>query len=57
MPPRWSASCKPPSAFRDRDGWLKPHQRMSILRKLAALMEGKGDHFAMQIARGRQAFA
>ncbi|WP_183316876.1 aldehyde dehydrogenase family protein [Chelatococcus caeni] len=37
--------------FRDRDGWLKPHQRITILRKLAALMEGKRDHLAMQIAR------
>ncbi len=23
-------------AFRDRDGWMKPHQRVAILRKLAA---------------------
>lgn len=38
-------------AFRDRDGWLKPHQRIAILRKLAALMEGRRDHLAMQIAR------
>lgn len=38
-------------AFQDRDGWLKPHQRIAILRKLAALMEGKRDHLAMQIAR------
>lgn len=38
-------------AFKDRDGWLKPHQRVAILRKLAALMEVKRDHFAMQIAR------
>ncbi|MFC6486830.1 aldehyde dehydrogenase family protein [Nitratireductor sp. GCM10026969] len=37
--------------FRDRDGWLKPHQRIAILRRLAALMEGKRDHLAMQIAR------
>lgn len=37
--------------FRNRDGWLKPHQRVAILRKLAALMEGRRDHFAMQIAR------
>ncbi|UUP17060.1 aldehyde dehydrogenase family protein [Nitratireductor thuwali] len=37
--------------FRDRDGWLKPHERVAILRKLAALMEGRRDHFAMQIAR------
>lgn len=37
--------------FKDRDGWLKPHQRIAILRRLAALMEGKRDHLAMQIAR------
>lgn len=37
--------------FRDRDGWLKPHQRIAILRKLAALMEGRRDHLALQIAR------
>jgi acyl-CoA reductase-like NAD-dependent aldehyde dehydrogenase len=38
-------------AFRDRDQWLKPHQRIAILRKLAGLIEGKRDHFARQIAR------
>ena len=38
-------------AFKDRDGWLKPHQRISVLRKLAALMDSRRDHFAMQIAR------
>jgi acyl-CoA reductase-like NAD-dependent aldehyde dehydrogenase len=38
-------------AFKDRDGWLKPHQRIAILRKLAVLMESKRDHLAMQIAR------
>ncbi len=37
--------------FKDRDGWLKPHQRIAILRKLAALMESKRDHLALQIAR------
>lgn len=37
--------------FRDRDGWLKPHQRMAILRRLAGLLEGKRDHLALQIAR------
>ncbi|MGX1098161.1 aldehyde dehydrogenase family protein [Amorphus sp. MBR-141] len=37
--------------FRDRDDWLNPHQRIAILRKLAALMEGRRDHLAMQIAR------
>ncbi|PZU93309.1 MAG: aldehyde dehydrogenase [Chelatococcus sp.] len=38
-------------AFRNRDGWLKPHERMAILRKLATLLEARRDHFAMQIAR------
>jgi acyl-CoA reductase-like NAD-dependent aldehyde dehydrogenase len=37
--------------FRDRDGWLKPHQRMAILRRLAGLLDAKRDHLAMQIAR------
>lgn len=38
-------------AFRDRDGWFKPHERVAILRRLAALMEARRDHLAMQIAR------
>ena len=38
------------SAFAHRDSWLKPYQRIDILRKLAQLMEGKRDHFARQIA-------
>ncbi len=38
-------------AFRDRDGWLKPHERVTILRRLAALMDARRDHLAMQIAR------
>ncbi|HEY4135126.1 MAG TPA: aldehyde dehydrogenase family protein [Alphaproteobacteria bacterium] len=38
-------------AFADRDGWLKPHQRMEILRRMATLMESRRDHLAMQIAR------
>jgi acyl-CoA reductase-like NAD-dependent aldehyde dehydrogenase len=37
--------------FHNRDGWLKPHERIAILRRLAGLMEKKRDHFAMQIAR------
>jgi acyl-CoA reductase-like NAD-dependent aldehyde dehydrogenase len=37
--------------FRDRDGWLKPHERIAILRRLAALVEGRRDHLALQIAR------
>ncbi|WP_199085246.1 aldehyde dehydrogenase family protein [Bosea sp. ASV33] len=39
------------AVFRDRDNWLKPHQRIAILRKLAGLLETRRDHFAMQIAR------
>lgn len=38
-------------AFRDRDGWLQPHQRIAVLRKLATLLEEKRDDLAMQIAR------
>ncbi|MBN9447193.1 MAG: aldehyde dehydrogenase family protein [Bosea sp.] len=37
--------------FRDRDGWLKPYERMAILRRLAGLLESKREHFARQIAR------
>jgi acyl-CoA reductase-like NAD-dependent aldehyde dehydrogenase len=37
--------------FADRGAWLKTHQRIEILRKLAALMEGKREHLARQIAR------
>nr|WP_274533617.1 aldehyde dehydrogenase family protein [Bosea sp. BIWAKO-01] len=37
--------------FRDRDGWLKPHERIAILRRLAGLMDARRHHFAMQIAR------
>src|SRR5688572_7192731 len=37
--------------FRNRGGWLKPHERIAILRRLAALVEGKRDHLAVQIAR------
>jgi acyl-CoA reductase-like NAD-dependent aldehyde dehydrogenase len=36
--------------FADRSGWLKPHQRIEILSKLAGLMEGKREHLACQIA-------
>jgi acyl-CoA reductase-like NAD-dependent aldehyde dehydrogenase len=37
--------------FADRHAWLKPHQRIDILRKLAVLMEGKREHLGRQIAR------
>jgi acyl-CoA reductase-like NAD-dependent aldehyde dehydrogenase len=35
----------------DRGAWLKPHQRVDILRKLATLMEGRREHLGRQIAR------
>jgi acyl-CoA reductase-like NAD-dependent aldehyde dehydrogenase len=38
------------SAFAHRDSWLRPYQRIDILRKLAQLMESKCDHLARQIA-------
>jgi acyl-CoA reductase-like NAD-dependent aldehyde dehydrogenase len=38
-------------AFRDRDSWLKPHGRIAVLRRLAALMEERREHLALQIAR------
>ena len=37
--------------FADRDAWLRAHQRIDILRKLAGLMEGRREHFGRQIAR------
>ena len=37
--------------FANRSGWLKPHQRIEILRKMAAIMETRRDHLALQIAR------
>ena len=37
--------------FADRGAWLKTHQRIEILRKLAELMEGKREHLGRQIAR------
>lgn len=38
-------------AFADRSAWLKPHQRIEILTRLAGLMEGRREHLARQIAR------
>jgi acyl-CoA reductase-like NAD-dependent aldehyde dehydrogenase len=37
--------------FADRGGWLKPHQKIDILRKLVGLMQGKREHLGRQIAR------
>ena len=38
-------------AFLDRDGWLKPYERVTVLRRLAELLNARRDHFALQIAR------
>ena len=37
--------------FLDRDRWLKPYERVTILRRLAELLNARRDHFALQIAR------
>jgi acyl-CoA reductase-like NAD-dependent aldehyde dehydrogenase len=37
--------------FRDRKGWLPVHARVVVLRRLAALMETRRDHFSRLIAR------
>jgi acyl-CoA reductase-like NAD-dependent aldehyde dehydrogenase len=37
--------------FADRGAWLKPHQKIDILRKLVGLMQGKREHLGRQIAR------
>ncbi len=37
--------------FKDRAGWLKPYQRIEILRRLASLVEGKRQDFGRLIAR------
>jgi len=37
--------------FADRKSWLKPFERIAILRRLSVLLEGKREHFGLQIAR------
>lgn len=37
--------------FRDRASWLKPHQRLAILHRLAELMAARRDSLAMLISR------
>ncbi|MFD1728968.1 aldehyde dehydrogenase family protein, partial [Rhizobium viscosum] len=37
--------------FEDRSGWLKPHQRMAVLHRLADLVVQQREAFAMRIAR------
>ena len=36
--------------FKNRDGWLEPHQRIAILNRLAELVSAEADDFAMLIA-------
>ena len=38
-------------ALRDRDAWLKPHQRSAILLRAARLLEGRQQFFTELIAR------
>ncbi len=37
--------------FRDRDVWLSPDRRIEILRRTAALMQGRREELAMEAAR------
>jgi acyl-CoA reductase-like NAD-dependent aldehyde dehydrogenase len=39
------------NVFRDRDHWLKPHERIDILRRLGRLIEGRHEQFSRLIAR------
>jgi acyl-CoA reductase-like NAD-dependent aldehyde dehydrogenase len=37
--------------FRNRDGWLKPLQRIAVLEKAAAIMQSRRDELALEAAR------
>lgn len=37
--------------FRNRDGWLRPSQRIAVLEKTAALMQAQRDQLALEAAR------
>lgn len=37
--------------FTDRRQWLKPHERIAVLHRLAALVEARREHFGTLIAR------
>ena len=37
--------------FRNRDGWLKPAQRIAVLEKAAAIMQSRRDELALEAAR------
>ena len=39
------------ACFKDRDGWLEHHERATILKKLASLIEAEADNFSRLIAR------
>ena len=39
------------AAFKERDGWLKPYERIEKLKKLATLVAAEAEDFAMLIAR------
>src|SRR5260370_26333530 len=36
--------------FQNRSGWLKPYQRLEVLRRLGDLMRNQRDHFSHLIA-------
>ncbi|HEY4368796.1 MAG TPA: aldehyde dehydrogenase family protein [Steroidobacteraceae bacterium] len=38
-------------ALRNRDGWLKPHRRMAVLQRTAALLESRQERFTKLIAQ------
>ena len=38
-------------AMRNRDGWLRPHQRSAVLQRAASLLEVRQDPFVTLIAR------
>ncbi|MET0285647.1 MAG: aldehyde dehydrogenase family protein [Polyangiales bacterium] len=38
-------------AYVTRDGWLKPHQRIAVLQRLATLVEARKEQFAQLIAK------
>ena len=39
------------AAMRNRDGWLKPHQRSAVLQRAANLLEARQEPFVTRIAR------
>ncbi|MEP1422237.1 MAG: aldehyde dehydrogenase family protein [Erythrobacter sp.] len=41
---------KAEALYRNRDGWMKPHERAAILHKAMKIMEERKEHLAFQIA-------